>query len=202
MWAYIKVSCIDFKAQFIPCPYLKAQTEDHQELEPNFKLQDILLDEPHDKAANDIELLYTACPAIIRKSKLDRVHRLPDVISIGYDKCGTETLSFLDCHPSIVYRAFEFDFFNNETIIDGIIAAKKNKTRLDQYATLYAAHLPQAAADEILIDKNPNYSKGNSEFIRKISKAIKILIPNVKIIATACDPNLRVVSKMVERFIQ
>ena len=29
--------------------YIKAQTDDHQELKPNFRLQDILLDEPHDK---------------------------------------------------------------------------------------------------------------------------------------------------------
>jgi len=27
-----------------------------------------------------------------------------DFVAVGYQKCGTETLSFLDCHPNIVYR--------------------------------------------------------------------------------------------------
>ena len=29
---------------------------------------------------------------------------MPDVIGIGFAKCGTGALAFLDCHPSAVFR--------------------------------------------------------------------------------------------------
>ena len=70
------------------------------------------------RANNDDVLSDTACLAVLRTSKLPRERRLPgsqvvtlsgaimflDYVAVGYQKCGTETLSFLDCHPKIVYR--------------------------------------------------------------------------------------------------
>ena len=70
------------------------------------------------RANNDDVLSDTACLAVLRTSNLPRERRLPgsqvvnlsgamiflDFVAVGYQKCGTETLSFLDCHPNIVYR--------------------------------------------------------------------------------------------------
>ena len=70
------------------------------------------------RANNDDVLSDTACLAVLRTSNLQRERRLPgsqvvnlsgamiflDFVAVGYQKCGTETLSFLDCHPNIVYR--------------------------------------------------------------------------------------------------
>ena len=57
--------------------HLWLQTEDYQDLKPNFKLAEILLEKPYDKANNDNQLFYTACPAVIRASKMEQIQRLP-----------------------------------------------------------------------------------------------------------------------------
>ena len=40
-----------------------------------------------------------SCPYFIRSSNQTQRFRAPDVIGIGIAKCGTGSLSFLDCHP-------------------------------------------------------------------------------------------------------
>ena len=57
--------------------------------------------------------------------------------------------------------------------------------------------LPLVAPDEILIDKNSDYVNGPADHVKKIAKAIKIINPKAKVIAFVCDPNLRVVSKLL-----
>jgi len=42
---------------------------------------------------------HNSCPYVIRSSNLTQRFRAPDVIGIGIAKCGTGSLSFLDCHP-------------------------------------------------------------------------------------------------------
>ena len=43
--------------------------------------------------------IHNSCPYFIRSSNLTQRFRAPDVIGIGIAKCGTGSLSFLDCHP-------------------------------------------------------------------------------------------------------
>jgi len=40
-------------------------------------------------------LLQHACPFTIRASTKPRVHRVPNVVGLGFAKCGTGTLAFL-----------------------------------------------------------------------------------------------------------
>lgn len=58
--------------------------------------------------------LDTACP-LTSKTRLssNRIQRWPDAISIGFPKCGTSALSFLDCHSKFVIRDSEPYFWNN-----------------------------------------------------------------------------------------
>ena len=60
--------------------------------------------------------------------------------------------------------------------------------------------LPLVAPDEILIDKNSEYIVGPENHVKDIAKAIKIINPEMKIITFVCDPNLRVVSKLLGWF--
>jgi len=54
----------------------------------------------------------TACPKTL-KSVTGRISRYPDVIGIGFPKCGTSTLGFIDCHSKMVFREAEPYYFNN-----------------------------------------------------------------------------------------
>ena len=48
--------------------------------------------------------IRASCPYFIRSSNLTQRFRAPDVIGIGLAKCGTGSLSFLDCHPQSTVR--------------------------------------------------------------------------------------------------
>ena len=54
----------------------------------------------------------TACPKTLIKIET-RMTKLPDVIGIGFPKCGTGTLAFLDCHSKIVFREAEGMLWHN-----------------------------------------------------------------------------------------
>ena len=48
----------------------------------------------------------------VRANSTERHRRVPDGIGIGAHKSGTGALSFLDCHPNIVFRCLEdWDLF-------------------------------------------------------------------------------------------
>ena len=109
--------------------YVKATSpQTWRKISRNFAQTPIKRFEPRDKAYYNDKLLDHACPMTIRwfqkslslgivKSKFLTVissefrggtgqlrHRIPDVIGIGFAKCGTGALAFLDCHPDITFR--------------------------------------------------------------------------------------------------
>ena len=85
----------------------------------------------------------TSCPFQIRRSSLKQKSKLPNAIGIGTGKSGTGTLAFLDCHPDIVFRAFEPNVYPTKTNGDSI----------------YRNKIPFASEDEFLIEKSPQYSR-------------------------------------------
>jgi hypothetical protein len=122
----------------------------------------------------------TACP-YTKLSKSKRIERYPDFIAIGMPKCGTGTLAFFDCHSKIVFRESEAEFFNSPKL-------KRWKSGLKSYA------IPRAAKDETLIEKTPNYSRGNRKSLRKRANIIKKTIPKSKLLVVLCDPVKRYIS--------
>ena len=84
--------------------YAEQHANDASRFKANFKPNEPLSTEIMDKARDDEITTATTCPMVIRK-ETEQVHRLPDVIVIGFEKCGTGTVSFLDCHPDVVYRS-------------------------------------------------------------------------------------------------
>ncbi|CBY40262.1 unnamed protein product, partial [Oikopleura dioica] len=111
--------------------------------------------------------------------------RVPDIIGIGFAKCGTGALAFLDCHPS-------------ESVLDDIIAANEtgNLEALRRHRKIYASRLPHAADDELLIEKSPQYAGGKDYIRKKRALAMKIINPNVKLVAIVCDPVKRAYSQL------
>ena len=124
--------------------------------------------------------LDTSCPLTI-KSRLNKtlVHRWPDAIGIGFPKCGTSVMDFIDCHPKLVFRSSEPYYWASTKAIEG---------GLVEYA------IPKASTDEILIEKTPDYSLGGYQVLSNRATAIKKSIPNVKLLVFICDPALRAYS--------
>ena len=75
-------------------------------------------------------------------------------------------MTFFDCHSKIVFRESEAAFFNSP----------KWRSGLGSYA------IPFAAKDEILIEKTPNYSRGNRKSLQNRAKIIKDVIPDAKLL--------------------
>ena len=124
--------------------------------------------------------LNTACP-MTPKSRLVKNlrQRWPDAIGIGFPKCGTSATSFIDCHSKFVYRDGEGYFWTNP---------KKVEQGLVEYP------IPEAADDEILIEKTPDYSLGGYQTLRHRAELIKKNVPKAKLIVYLCDPALRAFS--------
>ena len=117
----------------------------------------------------------SACP--FRREDSRRISRFPDVITIGFPKCGTGSLAFFDCHPNIMFRESEPMFFHSYT---------------DQGLSGYA--LPKASVDEILIEKTASYIRGNYSVLHQRAINIKRLVPDAKIVVVICDPIKRFIS--------
>lgn len=67
------------------------------------KLEEMALSEHRD----------TACPRTPNdRFKKELIQRWPDAIGIGFPKCGTGTLGFIDCHSKLVFRESEPAFWN------------------------------------------------------------------------------------------
>lgn len=94
------------------------------------------------------------------------------MIAIGTAKCGTGSLAFIDCHPNVVFREFEPDFF----LFD------------DAHQTLDRYEIPKAAIDEILIEKSPEYLSGTNANFRHRANRMLFLNPDLKILIFVCDP--------------
>ena len=122
----------------------------------------------------------TACPLTPKdRFKKKLIKRWPDAIGIGFPKCGTGALGFIDCHSKFVFRESEPAFWNQPS---------RTMHGLRAYA------LPSASADEILIEKTPDYSKGSGTYLLHMAEQIKQNIPNVKLIVMLCDPATRAFS--------
>ena len=119
----------------------------------------------------------TACSISIRK-RGEKVKKGPDVVGIGFAKSGTGTLSFLDCHPSIVYRDIEPAYF---------LKSEKLSFELEI--------IPKATQDEILIEKSPIYSQSlNQGDLKKLATVMKRRNEKLKIFAIIIDPVKRLYS--------
>ena len=79
----------------------------------------------HNAKGATFRIYDTGCPVQIRNftNTKPKKKRWPDAIGIGFAKCGTGSLAFLDCHPSIVFRKNEPNFFN-EDVINRILQAR------------------------------------------------------------------------------
>jgi len=163
----------------------------------NFGQTIVKRSEPRDKAYYNDRLLDHACPMTIRSSGNLR-HRVPDVIGIGFAKCGTGALAFLDCHPDITFRTTEPRFFSKEAMLDNILRAARTKDHLQlkHFRDMYSRTLPMASSSDILIEKSPQYAGGATSLRLKRAKAMKAINPNMKLIAFACDPSRRAFSQL------
>jgi len=171
---------------------------DREGVKRNLGPTTIIREEIRDKAYYDDKLLEHACPMEIRRSEKIKRSRVPDIIGIGFAKCGTGALAFLDCHPSATFRTNEPRYFDKESVLDDIIAANKtgNLEALHRHRKIYASRLPRAADDELLIEKSPQYAGGKDYIRKKRALAMKIINPNVKLVAIVCDPVKRAYSQL------
>jgi len=179
--------------------YVKATSpQTWRKISRNFAQTPIKRFEPRDKAYYNDKLLDHACPMTIRGGTGQLRHRIPDVIGIGFAKCGTGALAFLDCHPDITFRTTEPRFFAKEAMLDHILTAARtnNHTRLRHYREMYARQVPMASSSDILIEKSPQYAGGSVSLRLKRAKAMKAINPNMKLIAFVCDPSRRAYSQL------
>ncbi|CAG5108214.1 Oidioi.mRNA.OKI2018_I69.chr1.g3688.t1.cds [Oikopleura dioica] len=157
---------------------------------------------------------HSSCPFTIRSSNKTQKSRFPDVLGIGMAKCGTGSLSFLGCHPQIVYTHGELRFFSNPSNAQKILEYSKNTTentaqhKLNEYKfnalkQSYLLDLRPAADDEILIETSPQYAMSSSKEDNQITvmgrrrmeiHAMKALNPKIKVIVVLCDPIKRAFS--------
>ena len=120
----------------------------------------------------------TSCPVQIRDyPKWDPpIKRWPDAIGFGFGKCGTGALAFLDCHPKIVFRTLEPDFFNHYRTKRFLSSPGQNHTpeMIEKYL------IPKASKSEFLIEKTPMYalSKNSIDNVRERLLLINKTIPN------------------------
>jgi len=130
--------------------------EDFAAVRKNLKPTSIILEEATDKAYHEGAVLEHGCPVEIRKSLEPLEKRLPDVVGIGFAKCGTGTLQFLDCHPSVTMRSTEPKFYNSKNAFDIIqFDGEGTPEKYDYLKKMYFSRLPLVAKDEILVEKSP-----------------------------------------------
>ena len=67
-------------------------------------------------------------------------------------ECGTDSIAFLDCHPQIVYRNSEPDFFNDRNVQILLGKSANPANMLQNY------QIPNASESEFLIEQTMDYS--------------------------------------------
>ena len=104
----------------------------------------------------------------------------------------------MDCHQRAVFRTTEPRFFDQRSKLQQIIkAAEDNDLQtLNRLRNDYAKKVPLAADDELLIEKSPQYAGGSEDIRRLRAKAMKIINPNLKLLAVVCDPIRRAFSQL------
>ncbi|XP_030837631.1 heparan sulfate glucosamine 3-O-sulfotransferase 5-like [Strongylocentrotus purpuratus] len=130
----------------------------------------------------DIDLTTMQCPmkdSAIDPSilaQLDCKKRLPHVIGIGMEKCGTGALSFfLASHPSLVHSVPQEIYYWN-----------KNKEKSLEW---YRDQMPISSKHQVTMEKTPSYI-----FEKDTPARIKALMPETKFIVMIRDPIVRAVS--------
>lgn len=102
---------------------------------------------------------------------LQKIHRLPDLIGIGVEKCGTTALKYLmKMHPMIKSSPKEPHFFNSFKYRKGV----------EVYKSLLAEVLPH----ELSSEKTPAYFNWGVSIPQNIRK----FVPNAKLFLVLCDP--------------
>ena len=71
---------------------------------------------------------------------------------VSIPACGTDSIAFLDCHPQIVYRNFETDFFNDRNVQLLLGKSANPANMLQNY------QIPNASESELLIEQTMDYS--------------------------------------------
>ncbi|CBY14729.1 unnamed protein product [Oikopleura dioica] len=113
---------------------------------------------------------------------------MPNLIAVGFAKCGTGSLSFLDCHSQIVFRFVESYFFMNARKL------KNDKLNVKNALSLY--NLPKARKSEVLLEKTPAYMNGKATNLKDRFQLMEEFSPGVKILVLLCDPLHRLWSHM------
>jgi|ERR1712130_507877 len=178
--------------------YLKENASESDNILRNFRQTPIIRHEVKDKAYYDDKLLDHACPVTVRASVKEQKNRIPDIIGVGFAKCGTGALAFLDCHQRAVFRTTEPRFFDQRSKLQQIIKAADDNDfeTLNRLRNDYAKKVPLAADDELLIEKSPQYAGGSEDIRRLRARAMKIINPNLKLLAVVCDPIRRAFSQL------
>ncbi|XP_039272501.2 heparan sulfate glucosamine 3-O-sulfotransferase 1-like isoform X1 [Styela clava] len=116
-----------------------------------------------------------------RNKNNEKMKRLPDIIGIGAEKCGTGWLQFaLQHHPMIKVGLNEVHFFNNGDYFKGM--------------EFYRSKLPNTTKNELCMEKTPGYFNfGTPETPARIISQL----PNVKLWLVLCNPTLRTFSDFV-----
>ena len=94
--------------------------------------------------------------------------RYPDAIGIGFAKSGTGTMVTFDCHSNIVYSDIEGCAF------------KPNAPRPPALETY---HIPKAHPEEFLIEKSPQYARGDRKILTNTAQRMLDANPNMKLFA-------------------
>lgn len=138
----------------------------------------------------------TACPKT-PKSRFEKtlVQRWPDAVGIGFPKCGTGTLGFIDCHSKLVFREAEPYFWNSRGKCSSRAGRSSFYDFLDrENGGLKEYTVPMAASDEILIEKTPDYTLGSQSVLKARAQHMKNQMPEVKLLVLLCDPATRAFS--------
>ncbi|XP_039269839.2 heparan sulfate glucosamine 3-O-sulfotransferase 1-like [Styela clava] len=132
----------------------------------------------NERARDQIFLQYATSVKFMNElDSYKKTSRLPDVIGIGAEKCGTGALrSLLGSHPMIQVTDKEPHFFD--------------RLRYNRGIGFYKTFLPKVSPHELLFEKTPAYFNWNSS----IPNLIKKDVPDAKIILVLCDPTARVFS--------
>ncbi|XP_076808767.1 heparan sulfate glucosamine 3-O-sulfotransferase 1-like [Clavelina lepadiformis] len=114
-----------------------------------------------------------------------KTRRLPKIIGIGVEKCGTHALmQFLIPHPLIrIARRIECHFFD-----------AKPGGSVEDYLKL----MPEVEEDIFIMEKTPAYFNFRSP---SIPADMKKIVPDAKLLLVLCDPVERVLSDFYQQWI-
>ena len=103
--------------------------------------------------------------------------RMPDLIIIGMQKCGTTVLKyFLEAHPKLIATVGEVHFFEKDE-------------NFEKGKEWYLGRMPNAPPDFFIIEKTPDYMA-----VPIVAKRIFEMKPEMKLVVVTCNPVKRTFS--------